>query len=262
MQHPLEQFTFFEPAVDPDQRVADLQRSVDVRARHQFVQPDQRRLHQFLLVDILRTVGIEIHTRLQQVEPRKVTDPVAGFDDPQPLFRQRDGVKKIFQPDFLLYVIVIFGGQSRYEILDSDPRIDFAETAQFLQSLVIGLHPESVEKRPAEVESRVYRLVVNSGNAAAFSFGAFGAVFAQGARITGRQVERRQAAGIGRRHVVRGDLLFVFRNADRVVLLESLLQAGLQRVGLLCRQHSAQTSRCDRQNVFSHACFFNRFVET
>ena len=99
-----------------DDGVFDEERLVYIRICHQLIQIDARSYYQFLLFHVLCTVSIKVYFCLLVVQSGEVTDMIAFFHNAQTLFGQWYGIQEIFQAYLLLDVVIIFGGQSGYEI--------------------------------------------------------------------------------------------------------------------------------------------------
>ena len=128
------------------------ERAVYVFIGHQFVQLDARGMQQFLLFHILRTVGIEVYFGLLVVQAGEVTDVIPFFYDAQAFFGERYGVAEVFQADFVLNVVVVFGCDVGYQVFDGNTGIGFALSFQLFQLLVIGSDVEAVKDSPVQVE--------------------------------------------------------------------------------------------------------------
>ena len=226
----------FELAVDLDHRVADAEHFVDVLVGQQFVDADARSRNQLLLGHIFRTVGIEVHACLQQVEAREIADADPRFGDAQPLARKRHGIAEILQAQRLLDVIVVFGRQAGYEVLDRDAGADSAHLLHLFELFVVGADAESVENRPVEVDPGVERLVVDAVVRPCVPFARCGALVVQRPRITRLEVDRRHHAGICRRGIVVADALLIAHDAYVVVVFQPYFQALAEGQLLLCRR--------------------------
>ena len=94
-----------------DQRIFQFKPLVHILVGHQLIQTDFRSDQCFLLLHILRTVGIEIHLGLLIVQSGKGTDIEAGLNQSDTFLGQLHRVVEILQTDFLLDKVIILGHQ-------------------------------------------------------------------------------------------------------------------------------------------------------
>ena len=235
----------FECAVHLDQRIADRKPAVEIVVGQQFVDADARCGHQLVLGHVFRTVGIEIHTRLQQVETREAADLEPLFGNSQPLARELHRITEIAQTQGLLHIIVILGRKRGDKILDRDAGSERPHLLQLLQPLVVGADAESVEKRPVHRNAGVEGLIVNAVFDHGVPLARGRALVVQRPAVAGRQIDARQHPGVGRRRVVVANALLVAYDADVVILLQSELQTPLQghRLAALLRRGRSDSPR-------------------
>ena len=213
---------------DVDEAVFNDERAVYVFTRHQLVQLDTRGMQQFLLFHVLRAVGIEVYFGLLVVQAGEVTDVIPFLYDAQALFGERYGVAEIFQTDGVLHVVVVLGGDVGYEVFDGDTGVGFALAFQLFQLLVVGGDVEAVEDSPVQIKPHVHGLIEYTILFDMFSGSPhFAVCIVYGSFITCREVKCRQITGVSQRSVVFADLFLVAGNAQRVVILKSVFQAGL-----------------------------------
>ena len=188
-------------------------------------------MEQFLLLHVLRTVGVEVHFGLLVVQTGEVTYVIAFFYDAQALLGERYGIAEVVQTDFVLYIIVVFGGDVGYQVFDGDAGVGLALSFQFFELLVVGSDVETIEDDPAQVDTGINGLVEHAVLFGGFACGTqlgFGIV--QCPPVAGREVERGQVAGIGKGGVVFADLLLVAGYAQGVVVQQSLFQTRFQGI--------------------------------
>ena len=136
----------------------------------------------------------------------------------------------------MLDVIVVFGRQAGYEVLDRDAGADSAHLLHLFELFVVGADAESVENRPVEVDPGVERLVVDAVVRPCVPFARCGALVVQRPRITRLEVDRRHHAGICRRGIVVADALPIAHDAYVVVVFQPYFQALAEGQLLLCRR--------------------------
>ena len=182
-----------------------------------------------MLGHVFRTVGVEVHAGLQQVEAREVAHLHARLGDAEPFAREAHGIAEILQAQRLLDVVVIFGREAGHEILDGDAGLQGAHLLHLLQPLVVGADAESVEQRPVHRQPHAGRLVVDPrfAHGVAVARGG-GAVVVERSRVSGREADFGQHPGVSGRGVVVADPLLVADDAHVVVLFESDLQTFAQ----------------------------------
>ena len=237
-----------------DGRVADRKRALDILGRHQLVEPDVRSVQYLQLVDHRGGVGIEVHLRLLQVQPRHRPDVVFRFDDAQPLARKVERGTQVAQARFLPDQVVVFAGYLCRQVFDRQTGVQFAHHPEFFQPGVFRLDVQPVEYRPVEGYSRVEAL---RGNAVGLFDRSVGShpvsVVIDIAGVSAAQVQGGQVAGIAYRRVVSRLLLFAPDDAHRVVVLQSAFDAILQTDGLCRRRCRCCAAEQDNQPSFFHS---------
>ena len=185
-------------------------------------------MQQLLLFHILGTVCIEVYLCLLVIQTGEVTDVITLFHDTQTLFGQRYGIAEIIQTDLMLQIVVIFGSDVGYEVFYGDTGIGFTLSFQLFQTLVVGGDVEAVEDSPVQIKPHVHGLIEYTILFDMFSGSPhFAVCIVYGSFITCREVKCRQITGVSQRSVVFADLFLVAGNAQRVVILKSVFQAGL-----------------------------------
>ena len=104
------------------------------------------------------------------------------------------------QADFLLNIVIVFGGYVGYQVLDGDARIGLALAFQLLEPLVVGGNVETVEDGPVQVDACIESLVKYSVVLGCLSGGSgFGLGIVYGSLVAGGEVQCGQVARSGKK---------------------------------------------------------------
>ena len=239
--------------VDGDQRVAHVELPVELLVGQQFVEADARGGDSLLLRHVLRTVGIEVHAGLEHVEPCRTAHAVPLFGDAQPFAREGHGIEVVAQAQLLLHEVVVFGREGGDEVLDRQPGLQGALGLQLLEFRILGADAEAVEEGPVHRQSDVERLVVDPVFGDRVAPARRRAVVVQPSRVSGREVNGREFARIGRRGVVVRNALLVTDDPYVVVALESRFEVFAERLQLLGRRSEAKPEQHQREERSFHA---------